>query len=142
MSSWLPRGRISQTGSLLPDEQGGAMVEFAVAAAVFSMILLGILEFGFAAWVKNSVTSDAREGARYAMVHGTQSGRTADSASVANYVKSKTSLGPSIQVITTWNPDKTPGSLVTVKIRSNQPRRGLFLPDRVDSSTSKMVVIF
>jgi Flp pilus assembly protein TadG len=119
------------------------MVEFAVTATVFTMILLGILEFGFAAWSKNSLAADAREGARFAMVHGTQSGRTTDSAGVANYVKSKTALGSSIVVVTTWQDgSKEPGKTVTVKVKKSQPRRGPFLPARVDSSMSKMVIIF
>ena len=119
------------------------MVEFAITAAAFFVLLLGILEFGYAAWAKNSVIADAREGTRYAMVHGSQSGRVADSAAVANYVKTKTSLGSSIQVITTWtDPNKTPESEVLVKVKKSQPRVGIFIPARVDSGMSKMLIIF
>jgi Flp pilus assembly protein TadG len=118
------------------------MVEFAITAAAFFLLLLGILEFGYAAWAKNSVVADAREGARYAMVHGSKSGRIADSAAIANYVKTKTALGSSIQVITTWVPNKDPQSEVTVKVKKSQPRLGFFLPARVDSGMSKMLIIF
>jgi Flp pilus assembly protein TadG len=128
--------------SFIEDDKGAAMVEFAIASTVFVVILLGILEFGFAAWAKNSVAADAREGARYAMVRGTTSGRIATTDSVSNYVKSKTNLGNSIVVVTTWNPDNTPGSTVTVKVRYAVPRRGPFLPARTDSSTSTQVVIY
>jgi Flp pilus assembly protein TadG len=128
--------------NLLGAEDGAAMVEFALAAAVFMTILIGILEFGFAAWAKNSVAADAREGARFAMVRGIESLRVTDSAGVATYVKSKTSLDNSIQVVTTWTPDKHAGSVVAVKVRHAVARRGPFLPAHTDSATSTMIVIF
>lgn len=118
------------------------MVEFSIAAAVFVAMLLGVLEFGFAAWARNSVAADAREGARYAMVRGATSGRASDSATIANFVKSKTSLDNSIQVVTTWSGAKAAGTTVTVKVRHAVPRRGPFLADHTDSSTSTMVVLF
>jgi Flp pilus assembly protein TadG len=126
------------------DETGAAMVEFAIASTVFVTILLGILEFGYAAWAKNSVGAAAREGARYAIVHGGQSGRIADSAMVANYVKSKTALDNTIVVVTTWAnvTTKDPGTTVSVKVRHAVPRRGPFLPTRTDSSTSTMVILY
>ena len=120
------------------------MVEFAIAATVFTSILLGILEFGFASWAKNSVTSDAREGARYAIVHGGQSGRVADSTMIANYVKSRTSLDNSIVVVPTWaDPtNKTAGTTVAVKVKHAVPRYGPFLAAHTDSSTSTMVIVY
>jgi Flp pilus assembly protein TadG len=129
---------------LLKNEAGAAMVEFAIAAGVFVTMLLGILEFGFAAWEKNSVASDAREGARYAVVHGLKSGRITNATGVSNYVKSKTSLGASnITVTTTWFPtDERPGSTVTVTVSHLVPRRGPFLPQHTVTSTSKMIVVF
>ena len=48
------------------------MVEFAVVATVFTLMLLGFLEAGLAAWQKNSVAADAREGVRYAMEEMTE----------------------------------------------------------------------
>jgi len=118
------------------------MVEFAIAASVLVVLLLGILEFGLAAWARNCVVADAREGARYAMVRGSTSGRTADSAMVADFVKSKTSLDNSIQVVTTWGGAKAAGTTVTVKVRHVVPRRGPFRGEHTDSSSSTMVVLF
>ena len=120
------------------------MVEFAIVAAVFTVMLLGIFEFGYSAWAKSSVAADAREGARYAMVRGATSPLgTADSAGVANFVKSKTSLDQTIVIVTTWSPaTKAAGSLVTVKVKHLTPRRGPFLPTRTDSATSSMIVVY
>jgi Flp pilus assembly protein TadG len=117
-----------------------AMVEFAVAAGFFFTIVLAILNFGYAAWERNSVTADAREGARYAIVHGSASGRVATTDSVQNYVRSKSSLGSSVLVSTVWDPvSKEPGSVVTVTVTHVRPK--LFLPDTV-RSTSSMIVVF
>jgi Flp pilus assembly protein TadG len=119
------------------------MVEFAIATTVFSMFLLGILEFGYAAWARNSVAADAREGARYAMVRSSSaSGHVATIDSVSNYVKSKTNLDASIVVSTTWVPNNNRGSEVQVKVKHVVARRGPFIPAHTDSSTSKMVIMY
>jgi Flp pilus assembly protein TadG len=128
------------------DEEGGGMVEFAIVGALLTMILLGIFEFGIAAWAKNNVAADAREGARWAIVHGSRSGTVADSAAVANYVKSRSMLGNGIRVYTVWPggtaADKDPDSVVWVSVANTVPRRGPFIPAHRDSATSKMRILF
>lgn len=129
--------------TFLKNDRGSAMVEFAIAGSVFSVILLAILEFGFAAWQKNAVASDARDATRYAIVHGAASGRTATPDSVSRYVKSRTSLDTgTITVYTSWSPDKKPGSEVTVSVAHTAPRRGLFIAAHRDSATSRLRVFF
>ncbi len=124
-------------------EDGAAMVEFAIVAAILSIILLGIIEFGLAAWQKNSVAADVREGARYAIVRGMNSGRTATADSVTKYVKTRTSLDTAgLRVYTTWSPNKRPGAVVTVRVAHNVPRRGPFIPAHTDSANSRMVIVF
>ena len=115
------------------------MTEFAIAMGVFLLIVVGILDFGYAAWERNSVESDAREGARWAMVRGAGSGRTTDAAAIQTYVRSRSSIGALITVNATWVPaDKRPGSVVTVTVTHVRTGR-LFLPDTV-RSTSAMIV--
>lgn len=119
------------------------MVEFALVAAVLSIVLLGIMEFGLAAWQRNSVAADVREGMRYAIVRGTTSGRTTTPESVAKYVKTRTSLDTGgLRVYTTWSPDKRPGAVVTVSVAHNVPRRGPFLSAHRDSANSRMVIVY
>lgn len=128
---------------LLVRDEGSAMVEFAIAATVFISLLLGILGFGYAAWTRNSIASGAREGARFAIVRGRDSGRVTDSAGVANYVKSKTPLDANLVVRTTWVPNtKEAGSLVTVIVTHPRPAFGPFLSARTDSARSTMIVIY
>jgi Flp pilus assembly protein TadG len=117
-----------------------AMVEFALAMGIFFLMVVGILDFGYAAWERNSVESDAREGARYAMVRGNASGRTTSASDIQTYVRSKSSVGSSITVATTWDfSDKRPGSVVTVTVTHVRSGR-LFLPDTVRSSSAMIVV--
>lgn len=55
-------------------ESGQAMVEFALILPVFILILLGIVEFGAYLTQSLSVTSAAREGARYGITCSSDSG--------------------------------------------------------------------
>ena len=91
------------------DERGTAMVEFAIVAGlIFIPLVFGIIEFGRLVWAKNMVTAAAREGVRYAIVHGSSSGSVADSAAVATYVIGRTKLSP-ITVRPSWTGTKEPG---------------------------------
>ena len=102
---------------LKKDDSGAAMVEFAVVAVVFFIpLIFGIIEFGRLSFAKTTLTSAAREGVRYAIVHGSESPAEADSAAVANYVKGRTQLG-GIVVRTRWMPDNEPGDTVQVTVQ-------------------------
>jgi Flp pilus assembly protein TadG len=50
-------------------ELGTTMAEFALIAAVFFMIIFGIIEFGRLLYTHNALTDAARRGARYAVLH-------------------------------------------------------------------------
>ena len=50
-------------------ERGAALVEFAIAALVFTTALFAVIEFGRLLWVHNALTDAARRGARYAVSH-------------------------------------------------------------------------
>ena len=123
------------------------MVEFAISAGLLiTPVFLGIMEFGIAAWSKNSATSDAREGARYAVVHGSSSSSVATVDSVRSFVRQKTNLPTtgvdSIRVYAVWPTNHDPGSIVQVSVAHRVSRRGPFVPTHTDSVTSKMVILF
>lgn len=50
------------------DRKGAAVVEFAVIAPLFFLLILGIVEFGRAMMVKQVLTNASREGARRAVI--------------------------------------------------------------------------
>lgn len=51
---------------------GQNLVEFALVVPIFLLFLFGTLEFGWLLYVDHQVTNAAREGARWAAVHGTR----------------------------------------------------------------------
>ena len=52
-------------------EEGAGLVEFALLAPLFVMLLFGLLEFGLALYNKGVVTNASREGARFGVVYAT-----------------------------------------------------------------------
>ena len=50
-------------------ERGAALVEFAIGATVFLMVMFGVVEFGRCLWTHNALSDAARRGARYAINH-------------------------------------------------------------------------
>ena len=53
--------------------KGQAIVEFALVAPLFFVLMFGLFEFGRAIYYTQIVNNAAREGARYAIVHGSNS---------------------------------------------------------------------
>lgn len=49
---------------------GQGLAEFALIVPMFLMLMFGIVDFGRVIWARNSLENAAREGARYAIVHG------------------------------------------------------------------------
>ena len=56
--------------SLVCDESGKELVEFALAASLFFTMLVGIIEFCLLMYTGNCVAFAAQQGTRYAMVRG------------------------------------------------------------------------
>ena len=54
---------------LLRAERGSTVVEVAMAAMVFFVMIFGIIEFGRLMYTHNALTDAARRGARYAVLH-------------------------------------------------------------------------
>ena len=122
------------------------MVEFAIVAAlVFIPMVFGIIEFGRLIWAKNTITAAAREGVRYAIVHGSSSGSIADSAMVATYVINRTKISP-IVVKPSWTGSKDPGiDTATVEVRyvfTPVVKVPGLLTTKTIVSTSKQIIAF
>jgi len=58
------------TRRVLPVRRGTAVVEFALIAPLFLLLLFGIFEFGRVVMVQQLITNAAREGARMAVIEG------------------------------------------------------------------------
>lgn len=107
-------------------ERGQALVEFALAAVTFMILVLGVFDVGRAVWNYNTLASAAREGTRYAIVHGsasgTPSGPGANDAGVQAAVAKHASGLNSADLTTTstWlDGSNAPGSRVKVSTTYN-----------------------
>jgi Flp pilus assembly protein TadG len=94
------------------------LAEFAVAIALTSMFLYGIIEFGQALSAYDLVSNAARIGTRYAIVRGsacTAAGCPTDAVGVQSYVRGQSPGLDATQltVTTTWGPDAGAGCPVT-----------------------------
>ena len=102
-------------------QRGSAMLEMALCSTLFLMIFFGLFELGRAVWTYNTVAHAARQGARYASVHGEY--QPASDEEILNQVKAQApGLDKSIiKATTTWIPDRSFGSLVQVDVQYELP---------------------
>jgi TadE-like protein len=110
--------------------RGQAMVEFALIAPIFFLVLFAIVEGGRFMFYYEALNHATREGARYAIVNGANSlgcptgppapnSTPCDTAGddVVDRVRSSAYGMPpsSIAVVPTWNPNNGRGSIVNVQ---------------------------
>jgi len=137
-------------------QRGASMVELALVATVFLMLIFGIMDFGRALFTYHGVADAAREGSRWAMVRGSTcpaaacpSG-AATSSDIQTYVRSRngTLMTPSnITVTATWSGGGTcgaahpdPGCVVAVTVTYPFHYAELSFADVTMTSTSKMYI--
>ena len=99
-------------------KNGAALSEFALVAVVFFILFFGIIDMSRLMLMYHHVGNAAREGTRYAIVHGSTSLTPASAADVADYIKSISLVDANnVQVVTTW-PDgnNNPESRVIVRV--------------------------
>ena len=100
--------------------RGQGLVEGAMTLVIFLTLVFSVCEFGRAVWSYTMICHATREGSRYAAVHGSQSGMTADTAktNITSIVKNR-AVGltkSNISVTTTYLPNNTPGNSVKVAV--------------------------
>ena len=123
-------------------EKGATLLEFAFVSILFMMLTAGMMELGRGVWIYNSVAHAAREGCRYAIVNGGDSGHAVSDTQVSDYVKTRIPMD-SVTVTTTWSEvSKTPGSVVTVVVDFEFEPVISFFPSIPLTSTSKMVISY
>lgn len=149
-------------GSAVRDEQGAAIVEFAMAAVLLLMVLFGIMAMTVALYSYNVVSELAREGTRYAIVRGSActtfaTACPAISGDIQTYVKNLgfPGINPNnLTAATAWSPTlagaicqpsalcNNPGNQVQVTVSYQFPLVIPFLSSQTlsMSSTSEMVI--
>ena len=120
------------------------MVEFAFSFTVFVLLLFGIMEFSRFVQAYVVLAGATREAARYAMVHGSQSGSVATNDAIQAVVRRWcTSLEQSaVEVTTAWEPNNSPGSRVRIRARyAMSPMTRLIAADKLTLSAQSEMVI-
>lgn len=125
-------------------QRGAVVLEFGLAFLLFFAVLYATMEFGRVVASYNILAGAAREGVRYAIVHGSSSGSAASSSDIQIIVR-KWAIGldsSALNVTTTWNPGNAPGSTVNVKATYTvTPFTSLILKKGITlKSTSQMVI--
>ena len=106
------------------EDRGSSLIEFALISFMFVMVLAGVVEMGRMVLVYNTIANAAREGTRYAIVHGADQtvspSGPGNVTAVQTVVKNFASAGlvdTSKLTITVAYPNgNTAGSLVSVKV--------------------------
>ena len=124
--------------------KGQTFAEFAIAIPVLLALALGIANFAMAISAYSFVCYGARDGTRFAAVHGAASPTPASADDIRKFVKSEASgLDLSqLTVATTWSPDNTQNSVVAVQVQYTFQFLVPFvqLSQVTLSSTSQMVI--
>lgn len=102
-------------------ERGQAAVEFALALPIALLLLFGTLDFARAVWQTDQLAYAAREGARYAIVHGASSldpSGPGNDAAVRDAVLRQASVVGNAVATVTYAPGNARGDSVTVTATS------------------------
>ena len=89
------------------EDQGQSLVEFALVLPVLLLIITGLFDVARATWQENTLAYAAREGTRYAIVHGSASvdGTVVHPGSdqpVVDVVRAAAVGVPNVAVVVTW----------------------------------------
>jgi Flp pilus assembly protein TadG len=137
--------------------RGQNMVEFALISPIFFFMFFAIIEGGWLLYNQNAITNAARDGARYAAVHGTESQGLSDPADVAAYtvdtddvkaaiVKRLSISNPDSIQVTVSEPDgdMAPGNHVKITVSYRYiPLIGYVLGNKtINLSSSSTSVVF
>ena len=123
-------------------QRGSALVESGLTMIVFMTVIFGLMEFGRMVWAYNLVSHAAREGTRYALVHGRNSSHPATAEDITSVVtRQAVGLDPaSLQVNVSWIPDNKPGSSVKVALRYTFSSVTSFVGSGTLSSNSQVII--
>jgi len=102
---------------LARNRDGAVAIEFGMLLTIFLMAVFGDIELGRYAGTYQALSEAVHIGARYAVVHGSQSSSPATTGSLQTLVQNSGGgvLTPgSVSVTVTFSPNNSPGSTVTL----------------------------
>jgi Flp pilus assembly protein TadG len=116
--------RLRWRGAIRRSHRGQAMAEFALVITPCLALIFGIINFALALYCYDFVCYSAQQAARYATVNGATSPTPATAASVTSYVDALVGgvlNTKNVTVATTWSPNNSPGSTVTITVSYSYP---------------------
>jgi Flp pilus assembly protein TadG len=132
-------------------ESGGSVVEFALTAPILLTIVFGLMEVCMASYCREMISEVAREGTRYAIVHGAtcttpnNASCTVSAATINSYVTNVwPRMGGGTMNVNTTFPDgnQNPGSRVQVTVTYNFPLSIPWIPaSTLTMSTASVMYI-
>ena len=133
------------------DRRGAAMLEAAVVYPVTMLLLIGTVVLGIAVFRYEQVQSLAREGARYASVHGPtyaseQNASYATDATVLSYIETLAvgMQSSDLSCTVTWSPNPptaSPPSTVTVQLSYSWVPEAYFKKQAVSLTASSSMPV-
>jgi len=99
--------------------RGAAVVEFAVVAPVFFLLVFGMIEFGRMVMVQQVITNASREGARRAVLDGATTAEV--TAAVNDYLTTAGISGGDLEIAVTPNPPSDAGFGEPVSVAVSVP---------------------
>lgn len=134
-------------------EEGSSLIEFAISVPILLTFFFGLIQVCIATYTRDALSECAREGTRYAMVHGS-SCLTASNASctlaapaINTFAASASfpNIGGGTMTVNTTYPDgnENPGSRVQVNVTYAYPFHIPYIPASTLSmnSTSVMYIV-
>ena len=141
----LETGSPARTARHACRNRGGTLVESALVLSVFLLFTFGIMDFGRLLYAYNFCSFAARDATRYASVRGSTSSSPATASTVQTFVTGLATglTAASLTVTTSWSPDNTPGSTVTVTVKyAYTPMVAMYLPSALSvASQSKATIM-
>ena len=112
-------GVVATIARLVGDRRGGVAIEFAFIIPVAILLTIGAVEVARAVSVQASISQAAKETVRFASVRGSASGAAATEAQLEGMAVQLADLADAgTSAAVTWNPDNSPGSVVTVDMQT------------------------
>jgi Flp pilus assembly protein TadG len=112
-------GVLATIDRLVGDRRGGAAIEFAFIIPIAILLTIGAVEVAHAVSVQASISQAAKETARFASVRGSASGAAASEAELETMAVQLADLtNGSTSAAVTWDPDNSPGGVVTVDMQT------------------------
>lgn len=108
------------------------MIEYALVLGIFFMMVHGFVQFSLILFGFNNATYASRVAIRYAVVHGSTATYTCTSTDISNIITPLLWGAPSggSTIVTTWSPNNTPGSTVSIKVAIQYTPKLAFFPTK------------